>query len=195
VDQRNRDRIEKELKERYGIDPGRDIDFVDWIIDRFAGDFGEDFDDKGLEDFVGLAESHCVSYQLGKEQAETDTLLDSRFGGGALATVPVGDVRRKRTVESMYRASEISGSTSVGIRIAAFSEYLAKVIATDQGVIRFRERFLGEPTNTLSFEQAQRFVDSPAAQFLSYDFFKQQGIAFTEHEAVLEHYEEVREDQ
>jgi len=194
VNDRNRDRIEKELKDRYGIDPKRDIDFVGLIIDRFAGDFGEDLNDKDLEDFLGLAESHCVSYQLGKELAETDALPDSPFGGGALATVPVGGVAKKRTVEGMHRATEISGSTSVGIRVAAFSEYLAKIIATDPGVIRFRDRFLGGLTNTLSFEQAQRFIDSPAARFFPYRFFKQRGIPFTGHEAVLENYEKVRED-
>jgi hypothetical protein len=189
---RNRDRVEKELSRR-GIDPAKETTFVDHILDLFGIDDDEDFDDRDIKDLVDDAEEHWKTYQLGQEQMEPGTRWDSLTKGGTVPSMPVRDAGKKRMEEGKGNEFATLGS-SVGIRIGAFSEYLAKIIATDPGVMRFRERFLGGPTNTLSFEQAQRFIDSPATRFLPYGFFKQRGIPFTEHDAVLENYEEVRED-
>jgi len=183
-----RDEVERELKVRYGIDPARDIKFVDLMLGYFGNE--------NIQDIIDLAESHVETYRagVGRGQVEMGSWTDSPAQSSTLSPVPVGGVEKQGVVEGTHSAAGLSGSSSVGIRIAAFSEYLAKIIATDQGVIRFRERFLGDPENTLAFEQAQKFVDSPAARFLPHSFFKQKGIPFTEHEAVLETYEEVRED-
>jgi hypothetical protein len=147
-----------------------------------------------VKDFADLAEVHYETYRFAQENKESVRGSNSLLRVDTLASTPVGGIGKKRLVEGTRSDIATPGDSSVGIRIAAFSEYLAKIIATEQGVISFRERFLGGPTNTLSFEQAQEFIDSPAAQVLSYEFFQQRSIPFIEHEAVLENYEEVHED-
>jgi hypothetical protein len=57
------------------------------------------------------------------------------------------------------------------LRVEVYGEYLAKVAAADLYVARYRRRVLGEPTATLTPDQAHSLIRSPAAQVLPTSFF------------------------
>jgi hypothetical protein len=67
--------------------------------------------------------------------------------------------------------------------ILALSEFLSKALQLDRGVLKFRRDVLGDSENTISREEADDLVRSPAAQRLSTDFFREAGIPVVGHSA------------
>jgi hypothetical protein len=71
------------------------------------------------------------------------------------------------------------------LRVEVYGEYLAKVAAADLYVARYRRRVLGEPTATLTPDQAHSLIRSPAAQVLPDSFFRGMRIPVGDHDAAF----------
>jgi hypothetical protein len=72
----------------------------------------------------------------------------------------------------------------VNDRAGAFSLYVAKVADEDEEVKQFRQEVLGD-TFLLSEEEAEDFLFSPATQIFSSEWFKENSVPFTGHEALI----------
>jgi hypothetical protein len=74
--------------------------------------------------------------------------------------------------------------------ILALSEFLSKALQLDRGILEFRRDVLGDSQNTISHEEADALVRSPAAQLLSKDLFDEAGIPVVGHTAKFVHRED-----
>jgi hypothetical protein len=81
------------------------------------------------------------------------------------------------------------------VRAEAFSEYVAKIVAVDADVMRFRERLLGDPLRTLSREEANDVVSCPAARFFGVGRFRKLCMPVDGRIIALESYEAVKENE
>jgi hypothetical protein len=80
-------------------------------------------------------------------------------------------------------------------RAEAFSKYVAKIVAVDADVMRFRERLLGDPLRTLSREEANDVVSCPAARFFDIGRFRKLCMPVDGRTITLESYETVKENE
>jgi hypothetical protein len=79
-------------------------------------------------------------------------------------------------------------------RAEAFSEYVAKILSVDSGVMRFRQRLLGDPLRTLSRDEANKLVLSLASRYFDFGRFRRLCMPLEEKEIVLEEYGPVQSD-
>jgi len=106
-------------------------------------------------------------YLLGKESASPvpdATALASRFS--------------QESIESLvtYTQKQLDF-------LQAFSEFLSRALQLDRGVLKFRRDILGDSENTISQEEADDLIRSPAARCLPIDFFNEAGIPVVGHSA------------
>lgn len=73
--------------------------------------------------------------------------------------------------------------------ILALGEFLSKALQLDRGVVRYRRDVLGGLEKTISHEEADELVRSPAARLLSVDAFSEEAIPVVGHTARLVHIE------
>jgi hypothetical protein len=104
--------------------------------------------------------------------------------------------RQNQEVEEEHWFPELSSEEM--LRAEVYGEYLAKVAAADYHVARYRKSVLGERTATLTPDQANSLIRSPAAQAFPTNFFRRMRIpagnhnaAFLEHESDLDERESV----
>ena len=191
-----RSRFAGELRDRYGLDPKRDRALVGDLWERYGDDpvVLED-DSKNLREVVDLAEPIVLAVQKDRRRQA------SAYGQGA-GEVGGEEAREVDFTRALGGTGDVAGTEAgsaprerewIGRRVSAFSEYLTKILAVDEGVIEFRKRALGSSTATLKPEQAERLVRSPAAAFLPFAFFEERGVSLTGHEATTESYEKVVE--
>ena len=94
---------------------------------------------------------------------------------------------------SRFRQEEIEALTASNQKqrdfILALSEFLSKALQLDRGVVGFRRDVLGGSQNTISHEEADELVRSPAAGILSMDVFSKEAIPVVGHAARLVHRE------
>jgi hypothetical protein len=109
-------------------------------------------------------------YLLGKQQSASPVanapVLASRFS--------------QENLESLVRSDQKQRDF-----VLALSEFLSKALQLDRGVMEFRRDVLGDSNNTISREEADDLVRSPAAQRLSIDSFNEAGIPVVGHTANL----------
>lgn len=67
--------------------------------------------------------------------------------------------------------------------LIALSEFVSRVAQLDYRILKFRRDVLGGLENTISHEDATNLVRSPAAQYLSIDFFTESGTPVVGHTA------------
>ena len=79
-------------------------------------------------------------------------------------------------------------------RSEAFSDYVAKILNVDAGVMRFRHRLLGDPMRTLSRDEANTLVSSLASRFFDFGRFRKLCMPLGEREIVLEEYGPVQKN-
>jgi hypothetical protein len=79
-------------------------------------------------------------------------------------------------------------------RASALSEYIAKILAVDPDVMRFRNRLLGDPLRVISREEANKLVRSPASHIFDPERFRKLCMPLDEKEIVLEKYGPVQEN-
>lgn len=116
---------------------------------------------------AGEVQREVESYLLGKESAShvaDATALAARF--------------RQRDLEAFVTFEQEQREF-----ILAFSEFLTKALQLNGDVLEYRDDILGDPQNTISREEADELVRSPAAQLLSVDLFNEAGIPLVGHTA------------
>lgn len=173
------------LRDRYGVGPSADRELVGDLWKRYGdGDITAT-----LDDIIGLAEPVVLAVQHDRQNRALAN--DLEYTEEVDFSPALGDVSPS---ENGLDSPSQAGREWVGHRISAFSEYLSKILATDGRVVGFRKRALGSPTATLTPEQAELFVHSPAAAYLPFTFFEEYGLSLVDHEATTESYEVIRED-
>lgn len=192
-----RSKLAGALRDHYGIDPNKDSALVGSLWDRYRNDCNNlDDPDKQLEDIIGLAEPIISAVQEDRQRR-------SPAYGEEPVEIESEEVQQVDFTHALSSTGDlVDGETSVhskkrewiGHRVSAFSEYLTKILAVDEGVIRFRKRVLGSPTATLTPEQAERLIHSPAARILPFAFFEKHGISLIDHTAITESYEKIVSD-
>ena len=152
-----------------------DLDLGDFADQRFAlkqwNHYGYSvlFTNHNVYDAVQQAEERVDAYLMGKGAAPSvadATALASRFSQENLEALVASNQKQRDF-------------------ILAFSEFLSKALQLHSGVQRFRRDVLGGSQNTISHEEADDLVRSPATQLLSIDSFNEAGIHPVEHTAKL----------
>lgn len=172
------------LRDHYGVDPNKDRKLIGYLWDYFKRDVE---DGANLEELVRYAEGYVGAYLLKPEGQAANT-------GEQVSEVDFTRALGGRDPEGEEAEADSRRREWIGHRVAAFSEYLTKILATDEGVIGFRKRALESPTATLAPEQAERFVRSPAAAVFPFTFFEERSVSLTDHEATTESYEKTVEN-
>ena len=140
-EQQRRAAWDTEVARKYGIDLAKDSEF----LDKVWKDAGKSFPD--FEDFDAYVESAWGYCSLYRKQHETN---ESNGGFG----------RRSRRDDKSLGELKVSVDDSSKARIAAFSEYLARIAATDRRVMRLRKRICGGHTRTIPPEGAREFLEA-----------------------------------
>jgi hypothetical protein len=140
-EQQRREAWDREVARKYGIDLARDRKLLDTVWKDTAGSFTD------FEQFDAYVESAWSFYCLSREQPE-----DIEGNGGSSRSLQGGD--------KGLRASKVKFDDNTQAHIAAFSEYLAKIAATDRRVMRIRKRICGGLTRTISPEKARKFLEA-----------------------------------
>jgi hypothetical protein len=127
-------------------------------------------DDQDVYHAAQVVQREVERYLLGKQQSASPVanapVLASRFS--------------QENLESLVRSDQKQRDF-----VLALSEFLSKALQLDRGVMEFRRDVLGDSKNTISREEADDLVRSPAAQRLSLDSFNEAGIPVVGHTANL----------
>src|SRR5829696_957520 len=140
-EQQRRAAWEREVARTYGIDLTRDTEF----LDKVWKDAGNSF--TNFEEFDAFVESAWSYYNLSSAQPEGP---ESNGGFG----------KRLRSDDKGLGDFTIKVDESSKARVAAFSEYLARIAATDGRVMRIRKRICGGLTCTILPEEALEFLEA-----------------------------------
>lgn len=126
---------ESELRRQFGINPGTDWEFLDWLWKSIVHDHASEIqagDSEVLESMVAAAERPCVAH-----------VRFSRGGnGGGRGSVASNDVGEGDL------GGQIRFDPKTKAHVKALSEYLSKIAAVERRVMEFRRRYLGGPTAT-----------------------------------------------
>jgi hypothetical protein len=194
-----REAVGTELEERHGISLGEHQALFDAIWQRIIV---QKID--GNTSYIEFLLSYYDFEEAVGELIETveDDKLFPYFSGSSDAS-HVEDVReeqRERSHDSprhellSWRDISLDWAAVYTARAEAFSEYVAKIVAVDAEVMRFRGRMLGDPLGTLSREEANEVVLSPASRFLDVGRFRELCMPVDRKTIVLESYETVKQD-
>lgn len=132
---------DREVARKHGIDLTRETKFLDKVWEDTGGTF------TAFEDFDAYVESSWSYYVLSRERPEGD---ESNGGVG----------RRSRRDDRGLGELKVNVDDSSKIRIAAFSEYLARIVGTDHHVMWLRKRICGGLTRTISPEETLEFLET-----------------------------------
>jgi hypothetical protein len=94
----------------------------------------------------------------------------------------------------LWRDSSLNWDDVYTARAEAFSEYVAKILSVDAGVMRFRHRLLGDPLRTLSRDEANELVLSLGSHFFDFGRFRKLCTPMGEKDIVLTEYGPVQEN-
>jgi hypothetical protein len=149
--QQRRAAWERKVAGKYGIDMDRNTEFLNKVWE----DAGKSFAD--FEDFDAYVESAWSYYSLSKEQPESAG-SNGGFGESSESNEDFGR-RLQGGGDKGLEDSEVKLDDDSKARIAAFSEYLAKIAATDPRMMRVRERICGGLRRTIPPEKARKFLE------------------------------------
>lgn len=171
VEERVRAEFERILERDHGVSREQDREL---IVGLWANLDGEDISYASNDLKIGVRD--LVSDAL--ESQLYQYYMDSKRGQVALG--PAQSSARDKRADSGYEKelkgldAELFGGggeapdnklkAMTRARVEALSEYLSRIIATDNAVIRFRDRVLGHPENILLPEEATELIHSLAAE-------------------------------
>lgn len=143
TDTSKRQAWEEKAAKKYGIDRGRNRDFFQQVWETRGTS-------QSFEDFDSCVETAWPFYVRGTEQAAPTENGNTFSGDGYERSHEDG--QPPGTVANLDERTEA--------RIAAFSEYLAKIAACNKRVMHLRERICGGVTRTISREEALRYLEA-----------------------------------
>jgi len=143
--------------------------------------------EEAVDELVGAVEDEeLFSYFLSTGQADQGE--DSSEEENEQAS----DARRHEFL--LWRDISLDWDDVFTARAEAFSEYVAKILSVDAGVMRFRHRLLGDPLRTFSRDEANKLVLSVASHFFDFGRFRKLCTPLGEKEIVLTEYGPVQEN-
>jgi hypothetical protein len=146
-EQRKRANWEKVAAKKHRVDRAKDRELFDETWQFLGGG------DLSYEDFEAAFKNHLKYYRMGQRNPEV----------GVVSTRPLEDGGRREVMrkdefssgELLLEGEEAERATQ---QLNAFSEYLAKIAATERRVLKFRKKYLGGFTRTLSPGEVERFL-------------------------------------
>lgn len=170
VEGKVRAEFEKILERDHGVSSEEDSELLQGLWNNLDPEdifyAGSNFE-TGVQDLVSDAkESRLYQYYMGfKRGTVAPGLAETTTQGKKLGSA---DAKIDRLDHELLngdgKGPDSKLKTTTKARVAALSEYLSRIVATDQAVVRFRARVLGDPAKTLSPEQATQLVHSLAAE-------------------------------
>lgn len=171
VEERARAEFERILERDHGVSREEDRELIEglWtILDPEDKAYASNNLKTGVQDLVMDArESRLYKYYMGFRRGKVahepaEPTAQSEETNSAATTEIKG-----LDAELLGGGGEVSDNrlkATTRARVEALSEYLSRIIATDRAVVRFRDRVLGDPENTLSPEGATELIHSLVAE-------------------------------
>jgi hypothetical protein len=193
-----REAVGAELEKRHGIELERHWALFDAVWRNIEHETAEGMRylefvlaynefEEAVDELAGAVEDDALfPYFLGTGQN------DQAEGGSEEQAEPTNDSPRDEIIS--WRDVSLDWNNVYTARAEAFSEYVAKILSVDAGVMRFRQRLLGDSLRTLSRDEANNLALSLASRFFDFGRFRKLCTPLGEKEIVLEEYGPVQQD-
>lgn len=166
TEKKTKAKFEVLLERDHGVNRQQDRELIDglWAIsDEMDRNWADD-SQTGLRDLVDTAtQSKLFGHYMGFKRGEP------RAGDGDVDVIgSVGPSKPllfdEGEVPDESEASDGTLKATTRSRLAALSEYLSRIVATDKSVVLFRTRVLGGPTKTLPPAEATQLIQRLATE-------------------------------
>ena len=171
VEQRVRAEFEKILERDHGVSREQDRELIVGLwanLDQGDISYASNNLNPGVQDLVSDAlESQLYQYYMGSKRGQVTLRPAQSSARGKKADFGYARELKGLDAELLGSGGEAPDTklkATTRARVEALSEYLSRIIATDQAVVRFRNRVLGDPESTLSPEEATDLMRSLAAE-------------------------------